>query len=83
MIINVNGIDREATEEEIARLQPTIQEQIEMLKQQLKDTDYKAIKYAEGFISDEDYAETKALRQSWRDEINRLESESEEQADDN
>ena len=79
MIINVNGIDREATEEEIARLQPTIQEQIEMLKQQLKDTDYKAIKYAEGFISDEDYAETKALRQSWRDEINRLESE--EQAD--
>ena len=75
MIINVNGIDREATEEEIAELQPTIQEQIEMLKQQLKDTDYKAIKFAEGFISDEDYAETKALRQAWRDEINRLESE--------
>lgn len=79
MKIYDNGIIREATSEEIAQLQPTIQEQIEMLKQQLKDTDYKAIKYAEGFISDEDYAETKALRQSWRDEINRLESE--EQAD--
>ena len=81
MIINENGIIREATAEEIARLQPTIQEQIEMLKLQLQETDYKAIKYAEGFISDEDYAETKALRQSWRDEINRLESE--RQADDN
>ncbi|MBQ7128837.1 MAG: hypothetical protein IJO19_02490 [Clostridia bacterium] len=75
MKIYDNGIIREATAEEIARLQPTIQEQIEMLKQQLKDTDYKAIKFAEGFISDEDYAETKALRQAWRDEINRLESE--------
>lgn len=59
----------------------TVDEQIEILKQNLKDTDYKAIKFAEGFISAEDYAETKALRQSWRDEINRLESESEEQAD--
>ena len=60
-------------------IEVSVEEQIEILKQQLKDTDYKAIKYAEGFISDEDYAETKALRQSWRDEINRLESE--EQAD--
>lgn len=56
-------------------IEVSVEEQIEILKQQLKDTDYKAIKYAEGFISDEDYAETKALRQSWRDEINRLESE--------
>lgn len=51
------------------------EEKIEILKQNLKDTDYKAIKYVEGVISEEDYAETKALRQSWRDEINRLESE--------
>lgn len=74
-----NGIIREATAEEIAQSQPTVEQQIAGLKQNLADTDYKAIKYAEGLISDEDYAETKALRQSWRDEINRLESE--EQAD--
>ena len=57
----------------------SIEEQIEILKQNLKDTDYKAIKYAEGLISEQDYAEIKAQRQAWRDEINRLESE--EQAD--
>ena len=79
MKIYDNGIIREATAEEIAQLQPTVEQQIAGLKQNLADTDYKAIKYAEGFISDEDYAETKALRQAWRDEINRLESE--EQAD--
>lgn len=79
MKIYDNGIIREATAEEIAQLQPTVEEQIAGLKQNLADTDYKAIKYAEGLISDEDYAETKALRQAWRDEINRLESE--EQAD--
>mgnify|MGYP006967161806 CR=1 FL=1 len=63
------------TKEEIAELQPTVEQQIEFLKQKLKDTDYKAIKYAEGAISEQEYAEIKALRQSWRDEINRLESE--------
>lgn len=47
------------------------------LKRKLAKTDYKAIKYAEGLISEQDYAETKAQRQAWRDEINRLESESE------
>ena len=42
------------------------------LKQLLADTDYKAIKYAEGLISEEEYAETKEQRQAWRDEINNL-----------
>ena len=45
------------------------------LKQLLADTDYKAIKYAEGEISEEEYAEVKAQRQAWRDEINQLEAE--------
>ena len=48
---------------------------IEKLKGQLADTDYQAIKYAEGQISEEDYAPIKAQRQSWRDEINELEKE--------
>lgn len=46
---------------------------IDVLKQQLSDTDYQAIKYAEGQISAEDYEPIKAQRQAWRDEINELE----------
>lgn len=43
------------------------------LKQYLFNTDYKAIKYAEGLLTAEEYAEIKAQRQAWRDEINKLE----------
>lgn len=43
------------------------------LKKMLSETDYKAIKYSEGLISDEEYAPVKAQRQEWRDEINRIE----------
>ena len=79
MTIWENGKVREATPEEIKIIQeaPPVEYQIEQLKQNLADTDYVAIKYAEGLISDEEYAETKALRQQWREEINRLESECE------
>ena len=45
------------------------------LKQKLQETDYKAIKYAEGELSVEEYAETKAQRRAWREEINKLEEE--------
>lgn len=45
------------------------------LKNQLQQTDYKAIKYAEGWLTDEEYAEVKAERQRIRDEINLLEKE--------
>lgn len=51
------------------------QTEIAELKQQLADTDYKAIKYAEGQITEEEYSETKEQRQAWRDRINELESE--------
>ena len=44
------------------------------LKQLLKDSDYKAIKYAEGCISASDYAPIKAMRESYRAEINMLEA---------
>ena len=63
----------------IKRRTPTVEEikvdetakinrQIFELKQKLTQTDYKAIKY-----TDKEYAEVKAQRQAWRDEINRLE----------
>ena len=45
------------------------------LKQKLAETDYKAIKYSEGELSTEEYAETKAQRRAWREEINKLEEE--------
>ena len=48
--------------------------QIKALMMLLKKTDYKAIKYAEGELTDEEYAETLAQRREWRAEINALEA---------
>ena len=47
--------------------------EIQQLKKQLSDTDYKAIKFAEGQISESEYAPVKAERQGYRDRINYLE----------
>ena len=49
--------------------------EITQLKKALSDTDYKAIKYAEGQISEEEYSEIKSVRQGYRDRINYLESQ--------
>ena len=43
------------------------------LKEELQRTDYKAIKYAEGVLTDEDYQQTGIQRQAWRKRINELE----------
>lgn len=56
------------TEKELA------EREITKLKKKLTDTDYQAIKYAEGLISDYDYALIKQQRQEWRDKINYLET---------
>ena len=48
---------------------------IHRLKAMLRQTDYQAIKYAEGVLTEEEYAPIKAKRQAWRDEINELENE--------
>lgn len=45
------------------------------LKSLLQATDYQAIKYAEGFISEEDYLPIKQTRQEYRNEINQLETQ--------
>lgn len=52
-----------------------VQRKINETKAKLSETDYQAIKYFEGFISETDYAPIKAQRQAWRDEINALEAE--------
>ncbi len=51
------------------------QAQILGLKRKLSNTDYKAIKYAEGWLTDEEYSTVKAERQALRDKINALEIE--------
>ena len=49
--------------------------EIEGLKLELQETDYKAIKYAEGWISEEDYKDIKEDRQRIRNSINELEND--------
>ncbi len=67
-------IDYVPTAEELAvKTEQAKAERIAELKNLLRSTDYQAIKYAEGVLSAEDYAETKAQRIKWREEINALE----------
>ena len=80
--IEINGKfypnERDMTPEEEAELNEKtsipIDQQIAELKQLLFSTDYKALKYAEGWISEEEYAPIKAERQAIRDRINELEN---------
>lgn len=52
--------------------------QINAMKQMLANTDYVAIKFAEGEINEEDYAPVQADRRRWRAVINELEGALEE-----
>ena len=60
------------TEEDHLRDQYRLE--ITQLKKALSDTDYKAIKYAEGQISESEYSAIRELRQGYRDRINELEA---------
>ena len=67
---------RTPTEEELAK--DTISnrnKEISELKAKLTETDYQAIKFAEGWTTADDYAPIKALRNSWRARINELEAQ--------
>ena len=59
------------TEEEAKQIAAT--QRISELHAKLSATDYIAAKLAEGAATREEYADKLAERQSWRDEINRLE----------
>ena len=82
-VVDVEGIEYQpARREEIQVYIPytakeldrfRIERQIEELKQNLSSTDYKAIKYAEGELSANEYAPIKSQRRQWRAEINKLE----------
>ena len=47
--------------------------EIERLKAELAATDYKCLKYVDGALTEEEYAEVKAYRQELRNRINALE----------
>ena len=49
--------------------------EINALKILLRDTDYKALKHADGALNDEEYAPIRAQRAEWRARINELEAE--------
>ena len=64
----------ESTKEQAEKQEKIIRE-IGELKNKLIQTDYQAIKFAEGWINVEAYKNTLAQRQEWRNQINKLESE--------
>lgn len=49
--------------------------ELESLRSRLAATDYKALKYAEGMLSEAEYEPIKLQRQAWRDEINKIQAE--------
>ena len=57
----------------------SINQQIRELQDKLSATDYQALKYSEGWITEKDYTEIKANRQSWRDTINQLQAQLKEE----
>lgn len=52
----------------------TINAEITALKSLLTDTDYKALKHADGVMSAEEYEPIRQQREEWRDKINALET---------
>lgn len=49
-----------------------LENELKVYEKNLSDTDYKAIKYAEGWITEEEYSTIKAERQSYRDKVNEI-----------
>ena len=74
-----NGVYRDMTAEEEAEFnksaEVSVEAQINELKEKLRETDYQAIKYAEGLITKTNYLAIKNQRQEWRNKINELEGE--------
>ena len=65
----VVAVEKVITEEEKAKIR------IAELKSLLAETDYKAIQFAEGEITAEDFEPIKLQRRNWRVEINKLQQE--------
>lgn len=66
-VIDYTGLSLEEKAQKLFR--------INELKTLLSQSDYRAIKYAEGLYTEEEYKPYKELRQAYRDEINELEAQ--------
>lgn len=62
-------------EQQLKKLKRDKQKRIAELKDLLAESDYRAIKYAEGEYTESYYQPFKEQRRAWRDEINQLEEE--------
>ena len=58
--------------EELMQKLDELEARIAELKKKLADTDYRAIKFAEGELTEEEYAPYREERRAWREEINAL-----------
>lgn len=65
---------RDLNETDIPNLGKNSAAKIKALKNELANTDYKAIKFFEGELSAEEYEPIKQKRKEWRKEINKLET---------
>ena len=59
-----------------------IQAEIRGLQQLLAESDYQALKHADGALTDEEYEPARLQRQSYREKINKLEGELKNAPDD-
>lgn len=57
------------------RTREQIEAEIRGLQQLLAATDYKALKHADGVMSDEEYEEARQIRIGYRQQINELQDE--------
>ena len=74
-VVTSIAADIEARDAWEAADQTDLLNQIAALKQNLSDSDYKAVKFAEGLLTAEEYEPIKQQRQAWRAEINTLEAQ--------
>ena len=84
MIVIRNGTAVEMTAEEELLMRPSPETRLEELKELLRESDYKTLKYAEGALSEEEFETSRRERAAWRAEINRIEEnekETEEQTE--
>lgn len=74
-VIDYVKTDEEIRQEQAREHNEYLRQQIEERKILLLNTDYMTLKYLEGELSDTEFANAKAMRQGWREEINSLENQ--------
>jgi hypothetical protein len=75
LIDNLGNIDANLTVLKDLKREKELLDALDNYHSLLQASDYKAIKYAEGLLTEDEYAPIKTQRQAWREEINRLEKE--------